>query len=231
LILALRRVEWQNTQSVHDFILHLFLIHNYSASHFFGLNPSFWSIAVEAQLYLLYPLLWYGAYRIGWLRTLLITLGIELILRGTETFLSATYGQVLPQYLTGSPFYFWFSWAAGAYAAEMHRRGQKLMHESLVGWICILVGFAADTWNISSEILFTLVATGSALLLLSDWNIPVQFRNWPVLLGTWSYSLYLIHQRCHRRLQRSWEKEMEGRIAYHSWLSGRLELSRWPSLR
>ena len=37
---------------------HLLLIHNFNPAWIFALNGVFWSIAVEVQLYLLYPLLW-----------------------------------------------------------------------------------------------------------------------------------------------------------------------------
>src|SRR5262249_45093449 len=36
---------------------HAFLVHNFSDRNFFSINGSFWSLAHEAQFYLLYPLL------------------------------------------------------------------------------------------------------------------------------------------------------------------------------
>ena len=38
-------------------ITHALLVHNFWSETHFGINPSFWSIAVEAQLYVIYPIL------------------------------------------------------------------------------------------------------------------------------------------------------------------------------
>jgi peptidoglycan/LPS O-acetylase OafA/YrhL len=45
---------------------HLSMLHNFDQRTLFGINPLFWSVAVEVQLYLLYPLVWYLSRRLGW---------------------------------------------------------------------------------------------------------------------------------------------------------------------
>ena len=45
---------------------HLFLVHNFNPDWYYGINGAFWSIAVESQLYVLYPVLVALASRRGW---------------------------------------------------------------------------------------------------------------------------------------------------------------------
>ena len=65
-----------------NFFAHLFLVHNFFDLEIFsGINPSFWSIAVEAQLYLIYPIMFLLARWQGWRRTLLVCAAIEVPIR------------------------------------------------------------------------------------------------------------------------------------------------------
>lgn len=45
-----------NKYSLTDYLSHAFLTHNLSDKTFISINPSFWSIALEVQLYLIYPI-------------------------------------------------------------------------------------------------------------------------------------------------------------------------------
>jgi len=65
-------------------LTHLFLIHNSGYFTFTAINVPFWSLAVEAQLYLLYPVLLVLVSKLGWRRTMIILAGCELLLRGTH---------------------------------------------------------------------------------------------------------------------------------------------------
>ena len=60
---------------------HLLLIHNFSPAWIFALNAVFWSIAVEVQLYLLYPLLWKLRARWGIAGALKFTLLLSIASR------------------------------------------------------------------------------------------------------------------------------------------------------
>jgi hypothetical protein len=63
-------------------LTHLFLVHNYPSSTYIGINGAFWSLAIEAQLYLMYPALLMLVSKLGWRRTMVILAGCELLLRG-----------------------------------------------------------------------------------------------------------------------------------------------------
>ena len=70
---------------------HLALIHNFDNRILFGICPAFWSIAVEVQLYLLYPILVALVARLGWNRSLIYIAALEIVLRGIcSVFLIAT---------------------------------------------------------------------------------------------------------------------------------------------
>ena len=67
-----------------QFISHLTLLHNFDHRTLYGINASFWSIAIQVQLYALYPLLIALAARFGWRRSLLGIAAIEITLRLTD---------------------------------------------------------------------------------------------------------------------------------------------------
>ncbi|HEV2456273.1 MAG TPA: acyltransferase family protein, partial [Verrucomicrobiae bacterium] len=63
---------------------HLFLVHNFNQSTFTGIVGSFWSLAVEAQLYLLYPLLLRVVGRLGWRQAMVAFGCCEFLIRGAD---------------------------------------------------------------------------------------------------------------------------------------------------
>ena len=60
--------------SLADILSHLFLVHNFSRATMGTINGTFWSIAVESQIYLVFPLLVWLWKRIGPEATLLLTI-------------------------------------------------------------------------------------------------------------------------------------------------------------
>jgi peptidoglycan/LPS O-acetylase OafA/YrhL len=100
---------------------HLALVHNLSSYTAWSINGVFWTIAVEVQLYLLYPLLLFLAKRLGWIGVLWMTAAIEMSLRGYSISLGPD-----PVWLSMNPLFFWFSWSIGAALAEAYLKGQTL---------------------------------------------------------------------------------------------------------
>jgi len=178
---------------------HIALVHNFSELFSWDINGAFWSIAVEVQLYLLYPLVLVMASRLGWGRTLAITAVIEFALRA---FVAATGFPNAIIFL--NPLYFWFSWSLGAYLAEAYLKGKPLPFtgRSLLLFpslflVCYMV-------KPLSYFCFPLGAL-STVYLMSHWlshpeTVPTGegrggfiFRHLR-FVGLISYSLYLIHQ-------------------------------------
>ncbi len=113
--------------SIKQLLSHLLLIHNFSNHLIGGINPPYWSIAVEAQLYLIYPLLLWFATRLGWRRVLWITGLTELGVKGIEGVMAIYQPHFqLSQIYAGSPFYFWFDWAVGALLADAYLKREAL---------------------------------------------------------------------------------------------------------
>lgn len=192
-------IDKGKTQSL---ISHILLIHNFSDTFFYGINPSFWSIAVEAQLYLIFPLLYIASQRFGWGRTLAIVASIEVLLRAYYSYALVTTHSAPPRFLTDSPFAYWFSWGIGAYLADMYRTGKKTFLGKLRLDILLLICLLLPLSKITTSFSFIGVAILSASVIermLTRSSDSRSFENftawrWLTYLGTISYSLYLIHQ-------------------------------------
>ena len=104
---------------------HLFAVHNLHESGFFGINPSFWSVAVEIQLYAIYPLLVLLTIRLGWRKSLILAGFLEIFIRSASSAYGVFYETPLPRIITSSPFAYWFSWSLGAYLADCYLTGKR----------------------------------------------------------------------------------------------------------
>jgi peptidoglycan/LPS O-acetylase OafA/YrhL len=188
------------------FLTHLFLVHNVEEYYLYGINASFWSIAVEAQLYLLYPLLLVLVFRLGWMRTLWLLAILELALRIVGTVANAEGAGWLDIRLEGWPFYYWFSWAIGAVLADDFLKGRPLAFSRFRWEFWAVLVIVADQFHATVNFDFTLaaVATATAISRCLARSTPATqgiaprsfFSPWEHLrlTGLVSYSVYLIHQ-------------------------------------
>jgi peptidoglycan/LPS O-acetylase OafA/YrhL len=184
-----------------QFWSHLFLVHNLWENTFLGINGSFWSIAVEAQLYLLYPILCAIAGRFGWMGALIITAVIELGLRSWSSVSLLLYHTMPPYFISQSPFAYWYSWAIGAVVAEAFLNGKPLPFARIPVWLFVAAAVVVSCISILQPFFFTLGALGTIVViarLLSAENVPSTKVSWATrylrYAGTISYSMYLLHQ-------------------------------------
>ncbi len=195
---TLRHAHSQFLFSLSSLVSHVALLHNFHGGVAWTINPTFWSIAVEVQLYALYPVLIFMANRWGWRRALMVTLVIELALRA---FSSATH--IRDAWLYLNPLFYWFSWSVGAALAEAHVKHEpipfarpSLLFFPLLMLVCYMIHPLAT-------FCFTLASLSTAYFM-AHWlrhpeEIPFTsargaiFYNQLRLAGLTSYSLYLIH--------------------------------------
>ena len=72
--------SWQPMPSIGDWLSHLTFTHMFFAEHWSGMNGSLWTMSLEMQLYLLFPILLIAANRWGW-RALAWAIVVSVVFR------------------------------------------------------------------------------------------------------------------------------------------------------
>jgi peptidoglycan/LPS O-acetylase OafA/YrhL len=180
---------------------HLMLVHNFSEETKYGLNPSFWSIAVEVQLYAIFLLLWWLVRRVGIRRALWVTLIIEAAIRGLMA-ADAIPRQGWLHFVSEGPFAYWFSWSLGALLAEEWLAGKRSVLDAIPlsgGFVLLL---AAWFFRVADPFFFTAVSLLTAIVIARRLRSPKpggasessMAARLLAFVGLVSYSLYLFHQ-------------------------------------
>jgi len=186
-------------------LMHVFLVHNLDPTTFSGLNASLWSLAVEVQLYLLYPLLLVFVAKFGWQTTMTALAVCECLIRAAGGIVDT-----LDAYNTGLgrvavilgqlPFGFWFSWTIGASVAESFLKKQQFTFAKvpLVPCLTLAVGCyfikPAAPFMFFFAALTTAVAVSKILSGGRGIRIPALLSGSLNKIALWSYSIYLVHQ-------------------------------------
>lgn len=198
-----------------QFKYHVFFIHNFDRKAFYSVNTSFWSIAIEVQLYLIYPLLLWLVGKFGWKRTLAGLATCEIILHSWDgalypifsssshipPFVLLNVSRFVDHYLISSPLAYWFSWSLGTYTADAFLQGHPLpMGKSSMAFWCFLVIVSYFLLILApfSFLLCALLTTKIIGKFLTRTDVLSQTPGfWLSLLrriGLYSYSIYLLHQ-------------------------------------
>ncbi len=158
-------------------------------------NPSLWSLPVEAELYLAYPLWWWLGQKFGWAwacgLALLTCLAFKLV------------GTAGMPWAGGCSLSYCGLWCAGAWVADLQARKQlPVWHSAHAGGLAMVVAVAVlvevlNRHSVWSFWCWSLAAVGAVF-----WAADVPQTPHPrpgrlmILLakiGTFSFSLYLIH--------------------------------------
>jgi peptidoglycan/LPS O-acetylase OafA/YrhL len=177
-----------------QFISHLFSIHNFWEGTLYGIAPAWWTIAVELQLYMLYPFVLYTSKRYGWTTALLLVGTVELSLRAYSAYAVLFGYEQLPNWLGGSPLVFWLSWTLGAWAADRRAHNRLCAIRPAYHLTFALLFLMCFFFRPLAGFGFTLVSFWTAMLLCSSTAYPGKAIWFRLLAGTGiiSYSLYLI---------------------------------------
>ena len=177
-------------------LAHLFLVHNLFPSTLATISGPFWTIAVEAQFYLIYLLVrrFFFTGR-GW--ALVFAAGILLFVAGWYSVGSRVPFQLI------HPFRYWIEWLAGAYLVYwLRKRPALVQHTSF--WLLLFMGCWGAAVYIGPHRLIGFMNYGACLIALSFVFLILVFLRlekiwswaglqWLPFLGLFSYSIYLIH--------------------------------------
>jgi len=192
-------------RSAWDLLLHLLMLHNLTAGTLASVSPAFWSLALECQLYILFPILVWSTARYGLKSILVGTLTVAVVwellcwrhlgfsLWWTPQF--AVYYHALP----GRAFEFAAGMAAAAHVARP-RAGQVR-----AAWALVLLPLLPALYFVvkvsrfgpPGDLLWGVIFASLLVLLCRIPNIHFErhlLLKGFVWLGGISYSVYLIHQ-------------------------------------
>ena len=186
-----------------QFFSHLLLAHNLYAESYFSINPAFWSIAIEVQLYALYPILTWITGKYGWKSGILVVATVELAIRTSLSLYRVINWSPLPVFIFCSPFAFWLSWSIGAYLAESYLKNKRNVLTFLRLDFMIITALTAPLFKPTEAFAFLIysLTTGVAInhfisnvSRISEHKFYSRFWLHLSKLGRVSYSFYLIHQ-------------------------------------
>ncbi len=176
--------------SLKQILTHLLLLHNFWPETSSGVNPVFWTIAIEIQFYLVYMV--FRPLMRGW--RWIITIALSVVLFSVALLIS-THG--IPEFW--NVFKYWDEWVLGAAIADIYRRkpSSSKWWLPVSGGAVLLVGISYIMT--STNVIFRLLwAGGYALIMLGFlWKSQPPQIGWTarpfIFLGVISYSVYLIH--------------------------------------
>jgi peptidoglycan/LPS O-acetylase OafA/YrhL len=178
--------------SLKHLALHGALVNTLVPGFFYNINPSFWSIAVEWQLYLVYPLLLGVAVRfgMGW------TFAVATLVAGVFQLLAPLFTEA--PWVRFLPFSWWYDWAVGAWLAARFSEGRRVFGYHVwtgtglgVATMVVLIYWPRPflTWLLP-PLFFAVLLEGC---LWSSRPLARWERAFGAL-GLCSYSFYLLHQ-------------------------------------
>lgn len=174
----------------------------FERTFFSQINPSFWSVAVEIQLYVLYPALLWVASRFSWRAAITLSAACEFGIAAAAS-VSEFAGLKVSFALLHSPFAYWFSWAIGAYAAHCFLESRRSFLSDLRFEVLLPVALFLPLFKPAKPFAFAAFAVLSAVAIerfwTGKWATPMKgklglFWRHLSFLGLVSYSFYLIHQ-------------------------------------
>jgi len=174
-----------------NILAHVFLVHNFSVDWMYKINGVLWSIALEAQLYLLFPLLVLSLGKFGRRWTLAGAIGVALLIMHYVPRAPKMYPWYLPLFVLGMA------------AAHLAFHPKKFRIQPLTAWASLGIGVLivrhyvqnGDPLPPGDAGIGIVVASLCYLLTTAVPGPLTKTFGWKPLagLGGFSYSLYLMH--------------------------------------
>jgi peptidoglycan/LPS O-acetylase OafA/YrhL len=191
--------------SWHGVLAEALLVHTLHPATFVGLNPPDWTLALEAQLYLAYPIVWLLFARLGGWRGLAVVMTATMLFRASLNFdwVPAALGAVAWEIFLAR----WLEWALGALLA-LWAVGLVTMPRAarspVIAAMTLAVAVLAE-WQMWRPGMYTvkepLYGIAFALVVLVTLDRERTHQTMTTALGRWlggvgvySYSLYLLHR-------------------------------------
>ena len=203
--LAHQPARWQPLPSAWEYFTHLTFTHSLFPSTWSAIQGCYWSLGLEMQLYLVFPLVVCGFRRIGVWVTLPMILASVVYRAGVgvvSPHLTWTANFLLTVTFLGR----WVEFAAGMLAAWIIV-ARKADLPAGVGWLLLVVAFvtyALGTTETAARARFVpvremmlAVAFAATIVAVCCTSTPVRWMletRAVVFVGTISYSAYLTHQ-------------------------------------
>ena len=182
-----------------DYIMHVFLVHNFDENVFFSINPSFWSLALEVHFYLLFPIVLYFSKKVSFFTIFICSILLSLLIQNNAFLTSISFL---------STFKYLFMWLSGGLIV-IYRNSFLFFcskYKYVLHFIFILLFIVSSTKSITiennsihfiSEFLFCFVMFLEMLTIKIPFVIRKVVKSKLYVLqffGLISYNMYLIHQ-------------------------------------
>jgi peptidoglycan/LPS O-acetylase OafA/YrhL len=218
---ALGYAQTQGSKPLPALVTHLLFVHTWFPSTYGAINGVLWTLSVEVEFYLLFPLVWWCFSRAPWITAAAMA---AISIEWRSIFASCCYSTLFPTYSENLPGYLGM-FASGMIAVWIYCRYGPKLWPAFRRWIAPLLALAgaaaavalleslyadrfadqwALVWQIHTRELFGISFAAIALgILWSPKIVQLPLANRVLMFcGTISYNLYLYHQMLARELFR-----------------------------